>query len=67
MAETKQVKISKLFKHGKQIGFCLTIDGQMLSSQKQLTINTYPLDASVNVEFKWHESMVTDAPDIHLK
>ncbi len=26
MAETKQVKISKLFKHGKQIGYCLTVD-----------------------------------------
>ncbi|MBN6363915.1 hypothetical protein J9231_07085 [Providencia rettgeri] len=67
MAETKQVKISKLFKHGKQIGYCLTVDGQMLANQKQVSINTYPLDASVDVEFVWRESTVTDAPDIHLK
>ncbi|OAT53993.1 Uncharacterised protein [Providencia heimbachae] len=67
MTETKQVKLSKLFKHGKQIGYCLTVDGQMLSGQKQLSINTYPLDTSVHVEFAWHEPMVTDAPDIHLK
>ncbi len=39
----------------------------MLSNQKQVSINTYPLDASVDVEFVWHESMITDAPDIHLK
>ncbi|HEM7186428.1 TPA: hypothetical protein U2I61_000873 [Providencia rettgeri] len=67
MAETKEVKISKLFKHGKQIGYCLTVDGQMLSDQKQVSINTRPSDASVDVKFVWRESMITDAPDIHLK
>ncbi|HHR5857397.1 TPA: hypothetical protein ACS70L_000071 [Providencia alcalifaciens] len=69
MTETKQVKLSKLFKNGKWIGYCLTVDGQMLSAQRQLSIKSTPLGAnnSIDVEFAWLESMVTDAPDIHLK
>ncbi|MEI9600243.1 hypothetical protein [Moellerella wisconsensis] len=66
--KAQQVKLSKLFKNGRWIGYGLTVDGKLLSNQKELSLTTTPLgeNNSVVVEFAWRPSVVEDAPDIHL-
>ncbi|EOX9819079.1 hypothetical protein ACPY1K_004179, partial [Providencia stuartii] len=65
--KVQQIKLSKLFKSGRWIGYGLTVDGKLLSNQKQLNLTTTPLGESNSVvaEFAWRSSMVEDAPDIH--
>lgn len=63
----KQVKLSRLFKGGAFVGYCLSVDGEMLSHQKDIKIETSgPPSSSIAVNFIWHPSVVDDAPDIHL-
>lgn len=66
--EKQQVKLSKLYKGGKWIGYGLSVNGQLLSGQMDLSITTTPLgqNNSVVVEFAWCPSIVEYAPDIHL-
>ncbi|EUC94938.1 hypothetical protein [Providencia alcalifaciens] len=64
----QQVKLSKLFKSGRWFGYGLTVDGKLLSNQKEVSFTTTPLgeNNSVVVEFACNPSMMADAPDIHL-
>nr|WP_282564236.1 MULTISPECIES: hypothetical protein [Providencia] len=64
----QQVKLSKLYKGGKWIGYGLSVDGQLLSGQMDLSITTTPLgqNNSVVVTLAWQPSLITEAPDIHL-
>lgn len=69
MAETKQVKLSKLFLEGRFVGHILTVDGQILSNQ--VSIVTSPHEEISNkmnatVTFTCNNDMVVDAPDIYL-
>lgn len=69
MAETKQVKLSKLYRGDTFVGYTLSIDGQMLSNQQLVSIS--PSDGvvrpTVTVSFMCNEVMTKDAPDIYLK
>ena len=63
----RQVKLSRLFKGGRFVGYCLSVDGEMLSHQTDIKIETSaPPLSSLSVTFLWHPSVVDDAPDIHL-
>ncbi|WP_272575919.1 hypothetical protein [Providencia sp. PROV273] len=66
--EKQQVKLSKLYKGGKWIGYGLSVNGQLLSGQMALSIMTTPLgqNNSVVVTLAWQPSLIADAPDIHL-
>lgn len=66
--KAQQIKLSKLFKNGRWIGYGLTVDGRLLSNQKELSLTTTPRgeNNSVVIEFAWCPSIVEDAPDIHL-
>lgn len=64
----KQVKLSRMFKGGRFVGYCLSVDGEMLSHQTDIKIETTsPPHSSISVSFLWHPSVVDDAPDIHLE
>ncbi|WP_272681828.1 hypothetical protein [Providencia sp. PROV129] len=66
--EKQQVKLSKLYKGGKWMGYGLSVDGQLLSGQIDLSITTTPPGQNnlVVVTLVWQPSLITDAPDIHL-
>ncbi|MET4859453.1 hypothetical protein [Morganella morganii] len=63
----KQVKLSRMFKGGRFAGYCLSVDGEMLSHQTDIKIETTAPQHSSSVSFLWHSSVVDDAPDIHLE
>ncbi|HEF8773026.1 hypothetical protein ACRU1U_07245 [Providencia stuartii] len=69
MTETKQVKLSKLYRGDAFVGYTLSIDGQMLSNQQLVSIS--PSDGVarpiVTVSFMCNGEMTKDAPDIHVK
>ncbi|WP_265524161.1 hypothetical protein [Providencia rustigianii] len=70
MIETKQVKLSKLFRGGRFVGHALSVDGQLLSNQISIEL---PMTDGVSkrvkivVTFNCDNEMAVDAPDIHLK
>ncbi|HFT1686724.1 TPA: hypothetical protein ACHWHD_001126, partial [Providencia stuartii] len=69
MIETKQVKLSKLYRGDAFVGFGLSVDGVLLSNQTLLRIEhsngRHP--PQVTVVFNSHNDLTVDAPDIHLK
>ncbi|MEQ5752369.1 hypothetical protein ABN357_14945 [Providencia rettgeri] len=63
----QDVKLSKLLKHGKFVGYGLSANGKLLSGQTNVVINTEaPAITFVTVTFATTPSMVDDAPEIHL-
>lgn len=63
----QDVKLSKLLKHGKFVGYGLSANGKLLSGQTNVVINTEaPAITFVTVTFAATPSMVDDAPEIHL-
>ena len=70
MNNQKSVKLSKLFRNGRFVGHALSVDGQLLSNQTSIILPpTHGTTESVEITVKLicTNSMVTDAPDIHLK
>lgn len=70
MAETKQVKLSKLFRGSRFSGHALSVDGQLLNNQESLVITPTTGETKqvrVTVTFICNNEMAGDAPDIHLK
>ncbi|EMT6385367.1 hypothetical protein WMR60_003965 [Providencia rettgeri] len=65
--DEQDVKLSKLLKHGKFVGYGLSANGKLLSGQTMVAINTEaPATTSVTVSFVVTPSMIDDAPEIHL-
>ncbi|MEX9222318.1 hypothetical protein AB7W86_15590 [Providencia rettgeri] len=69
MTETKQVKLSKLYRGDMFVGLGLSVDGLLLSNQASLRIEQsngrHP--PAVTVVFNSHSDLTVDAPDIYLK
>ncbi|MEY1539835.1 hypothetical protein AB7Z49_01430 [Providencia rettgeri] len=70
MTETKQVKLSKLFRGDRFSGHALSVDGQLLNNQESLVITPTTGETKlvrVTVTFICNNNMIIDAPDIHVK
>lgn len=69
MAETKQVKLSKLYRGDTFVGLGLSVDGILLSNQASVHIeqSNGRIPPAVTVVFNSHKDLTVDAPDIHLK
>lgn len=65
--DEQDVKLSKLLKDGKFVGYGLSANGKLLSGQTSAVIHTEaPATTFVTVSFFVPPSMIDDAPEIHL-
>ncbi|AXG42239.1 MULTISPECIES: hypothetical protein [Photorhabdus] len=64
----KQVKLSRLFKDGAFKGYALSVDGMLLSNQKQTVVETNAGDIhpALSVGFIVTDELTHNAPDIHI-
>lgn len=69
MSNKKQVKLSKLFRNDRFVGYTLSVDGQMLTDQQLVSISSSDgvVRPTVTASFVCNEEMTKDAPDIHVK
>lgn len=69
MTETKQVKLSKLYRGDTFVGLGLSVDGILLSNQTSVHIeqSNGRAPSAVTVVFNSHNSLTVDSPDIYLK
>ncbi len=69
MTETKQVKLSKLYRGNTFVGLGLSVDGILLSNQVSVHIEQSNGRSSplVTVVFNSHSDLTVDAPDVYLK
>ncbi|WP_039879260.1 hypothetical protein [Photorhabdus temperata] len=64
----RQVKLSRLFKDGTFKGYALSVEGMLLSNQKQTVVETNAGDPhpALRVVFAVTDEITHDAPDIHI-
>ncbi|MGJ0638248.1 hypothetical protein [Xenorhabdus bovienii] len=64
----KQVKLSRLYQSGHFKGYALSVDGMLLSNQKQAVIETRSDDVhlTLTVTFTLTDEMANNIDDIYL-
>ncbi|WP_340619109.1 hypothetical protein [Xenorhabdus entomophaga] len=64
----RQVKLSRIFKGGSFMGYALSVDGLLLSNQKQVIVETKASDVhpTLTVTFAVTNEMADEAVDIHF-
>ena len=63
----KQIQLAHLYKNVKFYGYGISVDGQLLSNQVAVTIETKPNQpAIIHVDFKLDSTAVSNLVDIEL-
>lgn len=63
----RQIQLAHLYKNGKFYGYGIAVDGQLLTNQVVVNIETKPNQlASIHVDFKLDSKVVSNPVDIEL-